>query len=161
MDRAAENHYTTLTVDEICALEIPAAEDCILFLWATVPMLPQALEVMIAWGFTYKSAQVWIKDRGYWLRNEVEFLLVGTKGNIPAPAMGEQPPQVIHAPVGRHSEKPDAFAEIIAEMFPNLPKLELFARKARESWASWGNEIEQKEAADADTPAPESHHASR
>ena len=64
-----------------------------LFLWATAPMLPQALEVMAAWGFKYKSHMVWVKDRtgtGYWFRNAHELLLVGTKGRIPAPAPGMQ-----------------------------------------------------------------------
>src|SRR6516225_7936906 len=58
MDRAAENHYPTMSIEDICALKIPAADDCVLFLWATVPMLAQALAVMQAWGFTYKSAMV-------------------------------------------------------------------------------------------------------
>jgi N6-adenosine-specific RNA methylase IME4 len=143
MDRAADNHYPSMTDDEICALKIPAAPDCALFLCATAPMLAQAFKVMEAWGFKYKSIMVWIKNRegtGYWFRNQVEFLLVGIKGKIPAPAMGEQPPQVVHEPVGRHSEKPTVFAETIEKMFPNLSKVELFARKQRPGWATWGNE---------------------
>jgi N6-adenosine-specific RNA methylase IME4 len=163
LDRAADNHYQTMAVDEICALKIPAAPDSILFCWATVPMLPQALEVMAASGFAYKSAQVWIKNRagtGYWFRNEVEFLLVGTKGNIPAPAMGEQPSQVVHAQIGRHSEKSTVFAETIERMFPNLRKLEMFARKQREGWDTCGNEVGEKEAAAAAIPE-QAHHASR
>jgi MT-A70 len=62
-DRAAANHYTTMDSAAICKLEIPAAFDAVLFLWATVPMLPQALQVMDAWGFNYKSAIAWIKDK--------------------------------------------------------------------------------------------------
>jgi N6-adenosine-specific RNA methylase IME4 len=143
MDRAADNHYATMSTDEICALPIPAADDSALFLWATVPMLAQAFKVMEAWGFTYKSAMIWVKDRagtGYWLRNEAEILLIGTKGNVPAPAMGEQPAQVVHEPARRHSEKPDVFAETIEQLFPNLSKMELFARKQRPGWNVWGNE---------------------
>ena len=95
MDRAADNHYPTSPLEEIKALSVPsiAAPDCVLFLWATVPMLPQALEVMSAWGFTYKSNFAWAKNRmgtGYWNRNKHELLLIGTCGHIPAPAMGTQ-----------------------------------------------------------------------
>jgi N6-adenosine-specific RNA methylase IME4 len=142
--RAIEQHYPTMELDKICALPVPAAADCVLFLWATVPMLPQALAVMAAWGFTYKSAIAWVKDRvgtGYWVRGQCELLLIGTRGNVPAPAPGEQPPAVIEAPRGRHSEKPDIFADEIARLFPNVPKLEMFARKQRPNWDCHGNEI--------------------
>lgn len=141
--KSADNHYPTMSLDEIKALPIPAADDCVILSWATVPMLPQALEVMAARGFTYKSALFWIKDKagtGYWTRNRVEILLIGTKGNVPAPSPGAQPPQVIEAPRGKHSEKPAIFAEIIEKMFPNVPKLEMFARTARPGWDVWGNE---------------------
>lgn len=143
MDRAAENHYPTLSVAELMALKVPAAKDCVLFLWATVPMLPQALEVMTAWGFQYRSHFVWVKDRdgtGYWNRNRHELLLIGTRGDIPAPAPGEQYSSVIEARVGQHSAKPFHFVEIIDELFPTLPRIELFARETRSGWHSWGNE---------------------
>lgn len=145
MDRAADNHYPTSTTDAICARPVQdiAAEDCSLWLCATVPMLPDALRVMAAWGFVYKSHVIWRKDRignGYWFRNQHELLLLGTRGNIPAPAMGTQFSSVIDAPVGKHSEKPDALYELIESYFPNLPKIELNARRARPGWASWGNE---------------------
>jgi N6-adenosine-specific RNA methylase IME4 len=74
-------------------------------------------------------------------------LLLGTKGDVPAPAPGEQMPQIVYAPVGRHSEKSTIFAETIVRMFPTLPKVELFARRQREGWDVWGNEVE-KEAGD-------------
>jgi N6-adenosine-specific RNA methylase IME4 len=143
MDRAADNHYPTMTTDDIAAMKIPAADDCVLFLWATAPMAPDALRVMAAWGFTYKSQAVWVKDRpgtGYWFRNQHEVLMVGTRGNIPAPAPGERFGSVIAAPVGRHSAKPFRFAEIIEELFPNAALLELFAREGRAGWDSWGLE---------------------
>ena len=69
MDRAADNHYPTMTTDELCALEIPSSHDCILFLWATAPMLREALRVMEEWGFNFRSHWIWLKDRigtGYW-----------------------------------------------------------------------------------------------
>ena len=76
-----------------------------------------------------------------------EILLIGTLGNIPAPSPGEQPPQLIAAPRGRHSEKPAIFAEHIERLYPNVPKLEMFARVARPGWDAWGNEVATPEAA--------------
>jgi ParB/RepB/Spo0J family partition protein len=144
--RATENHYPTMTTEAITKLEVPAADDCVLFLWATIPMLPAALAVMAAWGFAYKSAIAWIKDKagtGYWVRSQCELLLIGTRGDIPAPAPGEQPPAVVDAARARHSEKPAVFAELIERLFPNVPKLEMFARQERPGWDVWGNEIER------------------
>jgi N6-adenosine-specific RNA methylase IME4 len=71
----------------------------------------------------------------------VELLLICVRGNAPAPAPGEQFPGFIEAPRGRHSEKPEIFAEHIERLFPNVPKLEMFARKARPGWDAWGNEV--------------------
>jgi len=145
MDRAADNHYPTslLAVIKARSVESIAAKHCALFLWATQPMLPQALEVMDAWGFKYKSHMVWAKDRngtGYWFRNKHELLLVGTRGRIPAPAPGTQWSSVIEAVRGRHSVKPDVFYRIIEEYYPSLPKIELNARRPRKGWSRWGNE---------------------
>jgi N6-adenosine-specific RNA methylase IME4 len=143
MDRAADNHYETMRLDDIKAMAVPAATDCVLFLWATAPMLPEALSVMEAWGFTYKSHCIWVKDRvgtGYWFRNKHELLLVGTRGKVPAPAPGEQFASVIEAALAEHSRKPQAFADAIEEMFPNVPGIELFARGERLGWDAWGAE---------------------
>lgn len=150
MDRAADNHYPTSATDVIASRPVQdiAADDCVLFLWATVPMLPDALRVMEAWGFAYKSHFIWNKDKigtGYWNRNKHELLLVGTRGNVPAPAMGEQAHSVIDAPVRLHSEKPASFYLLIENYFPNLPKIELNARRRREGWEPWG--LEAPEAA--------------
>lgn len=148
--RQNEQHYPSMALEDIKALRIPAADDCVLFLWATVPLLPEALAVMAAWGFTYKSASTWVKDKagtGYWVRGVVEALLIGRRGDVPAPAPGEQFPGVIEAPRGRHSEKPAIFAEHIERLFPNVPKLEMFARTSRAGWDSWGNEVPMSEAA--------------
>lgn len=144
-DRAASNHYPTSSLDVIKARDVPSisANDAALILWATNPMLPHALEVMAAWGFAYKSSFVWIKPKagtGYWNRNRHELLLVGTRGNIPAPAMGTQWDSVIEAPTKRHSQKPDAVYELIESYYPSLPKIELNARTARSGWDRWGNE---------------------
>jgi hypothetical protein len=95
MDRAAANHYPTSGLDVIKARDVPSisADDCALFLWATIPMLPHALAVMAAWGFGYKSHYVWGKDKrgtGYWSFEKHEVLLTGTRGKIPCPAPGQQ-----------------------------------------------------------------------
>ena len=148
MDRAADNHYPTSALETIKQRDVPsiAADDCVLFLWATVPMLPEALEVMAAWGFTYKSNFAWIKSRpgtGYWSRNKHEHLLIGTKGSIPAPAMGEQYDSIFNSQQEEHSVKPDIVYEIIEDYFPSLPKIELDARRLREGWESWGLEAQK------------------
>jgi N6-adenosine-specific RNA methylase IME4 len=137
------NHYSTSDLEKIKARDVAsiAAQDCVLFLWATVPLLPKCCEVMAAWGFTYKSAMFGIKDRpgtGYWFQNLVEIVLVGTRGSIPAPVQGKQPSQVFHFPRGKHSEKPDHIHEVIEALFPTLPKIELNARTTRPGWDGWG-----------------------
>jgi N6-adenosine-specific RNA methylase IME4 len=150
MDRAADNHYPTMTLEDIRDLSVPAADDAVLFLWATAPMLPEALEVMAAWGFEYKSHCVWAKNiqgTGYWFRSQHELLLVGTRGDIPAPAPGDQYASVIEAAVQAHSVKPVAFAEMIEEMYPGLRLLEMFARAPRLGWTVWGNEATPQDAA--------------
>jgi N6-adenosine-specific RNA methylase IME4 len=151
MDRSAENHYPTMTTEELMALYPPAATDAVLFLWATVPMLLEAMRLMTCWGFRYRSHFVWVKHKagtGYWNRNRHELLLIGTKGNIPAPAPGEQYESVITFDAGKHSAKPFAFREIIEDMFPHLPRLEMFHRGEQYiGWAFWGNETVMSEKA--------------
>jgi N6-adenosine-specific RNA methylase IME4/ParB-like chromosome segregation protein Spo0J len=150
MDRSADNHYPTMSMFEMMALDVPAADDCVLFMWATVPMLPEALDLLHEWGFDYKSHICWIKDRqgtGYWTRNKHELLLIATKGKVPAPAMGTQPPSVIELPLGRHSEKPAFFADMISTLYPTTPKLEMFARVGRVGWDVIGNEAPDGEEA--------------
>src|SRR6516162_4741203 len=93
---AAGNHYPTMTLDEICALPIPslASPDAALFLWTTVPHLRESFDVLVAWGFEYKTNIVWVKDKiglGYFVRNEHELLLVATRGDIPTPSASTTP----------------------------------------------------------------------
>jgi N6-adenosine-specific RNA methylase IME4 len=152
MDRAADNHYSTMATSEIMAMapqiEGIAAKDCVLFLWATGAMCDQAFDLMRAWSFKYKSQYVWIKDRsatGYWNRNRHELLLIGTKGNIPCPAMGTQPESTIFAAKGRHSAKPAEVRDMIMEQFPSLPRIELFARERVPGWDCWGDEVPSEE----------------
>jgi N6-adenosine-specific RNA methylase IME4/ParB-like chromosome segregation protein Spo0J len=141
---APENHYPTLPLQEIKQLEPAAADDAVLFLWAVNGLLPQALEVIAAWGFGYKTNLVWVKPSlglGSWARNRHELLLFATRGKIPLPEPDERPDSVIEADRGRHSQKPDAAYTLIETAYPQLTKLELFARgHPRPDWASWGNE---------------------
>lgn len=155
MDRAADNHYPTSPVEAIMARPVNAiaAHDSALFLWATRPMLPQALAVIEAWGFAYKSCCVWGKRRegdgrgpGYIFTDESELLLYATRGQVPAPAPGTQWPSLIMAPVGEHSVKPARFRELIESYFPTLPKIELNARDAHEGWDCWGAEAPEGDA---------------
>ena len=132
-----------MAIDAICTLNVPAADNSVLFLWATVPMLREALSVMEAWGYDYKSHCVWQKDRtgtGYWFRNCHELLLVGTRGDVPAPAPGTQFNSCISASLGEHSAKPDVFTQMIETLFPSADRLEMFARNTRSGWDTWGNE---------------------
>lgn len=156
MDRAADNHYPTSPLDVIASRPVRAiaAPDCALFLWATRPMLPQALTVVDAWGFAYKSCTVWGKRRegeargpGYIFTDESELLLYATRGDVPAPAPGTQWPSLIIAPVGPHSQKPQRFRELIEAYFPTLPKIELNAREQFPGWDSWGAEAPEAEPA--------------
>ncbi len=143
-----DDHYGTTELEKIKQLDVSsiAARECVLFLWTTVPMYQQALEVITAWGFAYVSQFVWVKDKagtGYWNRNKHEVLLVCTRGAIPAPAPGTQIASVIEAKVGKHSEKPAKAMEMIEKYFPSLPKVELFCRgKPRKGWDGWGSEAE-------------------
>jgi N6-adenosine-specific RNA methylase IME4 len=105
--------------------------------------LEEALQVIAAWGFSYKSNVVWVKDKiglGYLVRNQHELLLIATRGSMPCPLPANRPSSVIAAPRREHSRKPDEAYELIERMYPDLPKLELFARYTRLGWDVWGNE---------------------
>jgi N6-adenosine-specific RNA methylase IME4 len=139
------NHYPVMSLAEICALPVCelAFDDSVLFLWTTVPVLQKAFEVLRAWGFEYQSGLVWDKEApglGYWVRGQHEFLLLATKGKPPLPATENVPASVIRERRREHSRKPEAAYTIIERMFPDLPKLELFARQQRPGWDVWGNE---------------------
>lgn len=143
---APENHYPTMPLSEIAALEIPAAENAILYLWVVNMLLPQGLQVLEAWGFQYKTNLFWVKESiglGVWARNQHELLLVGRKGSFPPPEPDERPASVIDACRGDHSQKPDEVYALLERAHPAATKLELFARgSSRPGWAAWGNEVE-------------------
>lgn len=142
--RAIENHYPTMALDEIAALDVPAADDAVLFCWATSPKLAEAFEVLTGWGFTYRTCLVWVKDQigmGYYVRQQHELLLIATRGELPTPAPANRPSSVITAPRGIHSAKPAIVHELVERMYPEYPRVELFARTTRDGWAAWGNEV--------------------
>jgi N6-adenosine-specific RNA methylase IME4 len=143
LDRAADNHYACGSIDEMIALKPPMADDAILFLWTWSPQLQNAMKLLEAWGFEYKFYSGWDKEidgTGHWALSRLELILVGTRGKIPAPAPGQKFPQLFKARRGKHSEKPDEVYREIERLFPNLIKLEMFARKPRPGWLTWGNE---------------------
>lgn len=136
-------HYLTMSREEISNLKIPMADNSILFLWATNPLLPVALEVMKAWGFTYKTNVVWVKDHiglGFYVRGQHELLLIGVKGKTSPPEEANRVSSVIMAASNGHSVKPQEAYQLIERMYPNSKFLELFARKKRAGWTSWGNQ---------------------
>lgn len=146
LEKSPDNHYPTMETHEIEKLPVAeiAADNSVLALWATVPMLLHALGVMKAWGYAYKSHLVWDKERsgtGYWFRNRHELLLIGTRGDVPAPLAGTQHASIVSVLCGEHSAKPEIFAALIEQMFPGVPSIELFRRGApRPGWDAWGNQ---------------------
>jgi len=145
-DESADSQYPTMPVADICALPISdlATPGTVLFIWATNPLLPEALQVLTAWGFTYKTNIAWIKDRGrgkgWFLKSKHELLLIGTRDETPHPL--EKPDSCFEADRGPiHSRKPEKAYEIIESMYPG-PRIELFARRVRPGWDAWGNEPE-------------------
>lgn len=154
--RSPENHYPCQSQDWIKSLPVQAvaAKDCVLLLWTTWPKLAEGLEVVDAWGFTYKSGYPWLKlsrdmlphmGTGYHARACSEILMIGTKGNPPAPEPSERTEGVLFSRQGRHSAKPESIYER-AEFYDG-PYLEMFARPAgglmplRDGWVQIGNEI--------------------
>lgn len=156
--RAVEKHYDTLSLDEIAQLPVSdlAAKDAVLFIWICWPILPQAMQVIDAWGFKYKTcAFAWIKANarqvemfrddadpfcglGYWTRSNSEVCLLATRGK----------PKRVHAdvlqgiiePRRQHSRKPDCIYSRIERLVPG-PRLELFSRTSRAGWSHWGNQV--------------------
>lgn len=147
MRSGAASKYPVMTVDEICSLPVAdiADKDAVLFLWATVPMLPEALQVMKAWGFAYKTMLTWRKimslGMGFWFRCQTEHLLVGVRGKVRA--FRCQKPNFMQLRALGHSEKPEEFRKLIEEVTAGMePRIELFARKYSLGWDVWGNEVD-------------------
>lgn len=144
--RAIENHYPTMTLEDICALPVGnlAHEDAVLFMWATSPKLAESMRVITDWGFTYRTCLVWVKDRigmGYYARQRHELLLVAARGSLPVPEPATRRDSVITAPRDEHSAKPDEAYEAIEAMYPGISRIELFCRRPRDGWSAWGNQV--------------------
>lgn len=147
-ESAAAGQYPTMSKDELCALNVKslAADDAVLFCWATFPLLPDALEVVKAWGFKYKTAIVWAKGRanlGNYHNASAELLVIATRGSC-TPDATSRPDQVQAVKrEGRHSEKPEQFRSLIDALYVHGPRIELFRRGAApEGWIVWGNEAD-------------------
>ncbi len=149
--RHASNHYDVMTTDDICKLQVPADDNCAMFLWATWPNLMDAFRLIEAWNFTYRTiAWVWVKKNkkadsyftglGYYTRSNTEPCLLAVRGRMKVQDRGVQ--SLIVSRIRAHSQKPYEQYEKIQRLYPEAKKLEMFARQKREGWHSWGNEIE-------------------
>ena len=138
-----ERHYPTMTIEDICALDVPAAVDSHLWLWGVNRLMGDAYRVVDAWGFTPMSILTWCKKgpgMGYYLRNNTEHCIFATRGRPMVPEM-KPTSSWFEWPRARHSEKPDEFYTVVEMVSPG-PRLEMFARRPRSGWDVWGNEVE-------------------
>jgi N6-adenosine-specific RNA methylase IME4 len=158
--RHPSSHYDTMSLDDIAALPIGelAADDAVLFLWISWPMLEHALAVVAAWGFKYKTcAFAWVKadvstlnlfpgpvdadmKLGYWTRANSEVCLLATRGKPKRVDAGVR--QGIIEPSREHSRKPDCVHHRVERLVAG-PYLELFARQRRPGWVAWGNQLDR------------------
>jgi N6-adenosine-specific RNA methylase IME4 len=136
--------YPSMTVDEIQSLPIPdlADSDARLFLWTTNRYMPAAFRLLSGWGFRYQQTLVWRKNNaspypGAVAVIDVEMLLVAQRGTPGRLSFAKS--ACIEASVTRHSQKPEAFLDLVESVSPG-PYLELFARRQRLGWDTWGNE---------------------
>ena len=143
-NRDIENHYPTMSIEDLCALSIPASDDALLLMWATAPKLEEAFKLVAAWGFQYKTHLIWNKEKigmGYWFRGQHELLFVATRGQFSPPLTEHRISSIYTESRTRHSKKPEYFYSWIEKAFPGYSYVELFARNTRPGWSSWGNEI--------------------
>ncbi len=143
--------YNCMKLPDLKKLQITNISDknCALFMWVTLPMIQEGLELMKAWGFRYMTtAFVWNKiyangkpycGMGYWTRSGSEICLLGFKGKMER--QSKKVYQVISSKVTEHSKKPDEIRNRIVELMGDLPRIELFARDRKEGWDTWGDEI--------------------
>ncbi len=145
--------YPTMTLEEIRLLPVEehAAEQSHLYLWVPNALLREGLEVLSAWGFTYKTTLTWFKVRkdngpdgrgvGFYFRNVTEAILFGVKGRMRTLAPGRRQVNIILSRKREHSRKPDEIYPIIEACSPG-PRLELFARAPRAGWDQFGDEVD-------------------
>ncbi len=147
------HRYETMTTDEIAALPVARymREKSHLYLWCPNALLPDALQIMQAWGFTYKTNLVWLKVRkdggpdgrgvGFYFRNVTELLLFGVKGRMRTLDPGRRQVNLFTERKREHSRKPVCSYEIIEQCSPG-PYLELFARERMQGWTQWGDQVD-------------------
>lgn len=147
MRSGAAQKYETMATKDICALKVPFAPQAVLFLWVTVPMLPDGLRVLGAWGFGYRTMLTWHKTgrlgTGFWFRGETEHLLLGVRGHVPT--FRTRYRNHFSLPTEGHSVKPAFFRGLAHQAalhsFDAPPKLEMFARTETEGWDAHGLEV--------------------
>lgn len=140
---AAENHYPTMSMEEMQKIEIPSDKNAVMFMWVTNPFIKEAIQLCEYWGFEYKTNMVWVKDlagQGFYVKGQHELLFICVKGNF-RPSDDLYIRSVVQEPRQEHSRKPIKFYEIIETLYPEGKYLEMFAREKRNKWTSWGNEI--------------------
>lgn len=150
---ACEFHYDTMAIDDICKLPVKeiADTDCVLFLWTTYPMLQEAMKLIEAWGFKYKTIGFqWIKlnkrgkgfffGLGRWTRGNSEPCLIAVKGK--PRRINNSISQIVEHPIAEHSKKPGIVRKKIVSLVGDLPRIELFARQTPKGWDYWGNECD-------------------
>ena len=158
---SATSAYPTQSLEWIKSLKVKdiSADNCVLFLWAVSPLLPEAFEVITAWGFKYKTVGfVWSKryrdgspvsNMGRWTMGNVEMCLLATKGSLQREVLNVK--QLFEDYRSEHSKKPDGIRDLIVELMGDRPRIELFARdkgdkdlfgkNRMEGWDTWGNEV--------------------
>ena len=143
-NRSIENHYPTMSIDELKQMVIPMQSNAVMFMWASAPKLKESIELLEFWGFTYRTCIVWDKKvigMGYWARNQHELLLIGVRGHFSPPAPTLRISSIYSKKRTEHSAKPTFFRTWISEAYPNKTKLEMFARERIEGWDAWGNDV--------------------
>jgi len=140
-----DHQYETMGIDEIKALDVPSADDAVLYLWTTVTHAQEAFELMEAWGFEYKTQAVWDKRNlgvGYWFRGGHELLYVGVKGDVSPPNADQRRSSIFREASTEHSSKPKKVRSHIEQAHPDADKLELFSRNSRVGWEVFGDEVD-------------------
>jgi N6-adenosine-specific RNA methylase IME4 len=139
--RRAANPYPEMSLEQIAALDIPAADDCVLWLWTTHKFMRHSFDLLDQWGFTDKAIVTWVKDRmglGSWLRSQSEFCIMAIKGS-PVITLKNQT-TVLRGPLREHSRKPDEFYDMVDSLCHGR-KLDFFSREARTGWYQFGNDL--------------------
>lgn len=159
---AADNHYPTMRLDELKRLPIEkiAADNSVLIMWHVPTMPREALALVEAWGFTFKTMKFftwckrnkvsdsWFMGLGNYTRANTEDALLAVRGTG-LPKQNSAVRQLIESRIGRHSAKPEAARQRIVELYGDVPRIELFARESTPGWSAWGNQVEPNKGAAA------------